>query len=252
MSLGSVCCSFRAYGVCHGLWLSGMILALAPSARAEKTHFTYLWHLEQPIYWPDRQATGEDRYERAWQSIQRKDAGAVHPANDLRAIFGLDDRVAAYQWRPRDTINAIRWADEAGAQVSYSGGLIENIMSLGAAGQLGYTSTWMNPWREARTWRTAGANKPRCDIVVFPFHHPILPLCDESAVRKELQLYKAIYADAWGSSPGVSNGLFPSETCFSERLIPLRRPRASSGSSSATSTSPAPARTSPLCSAPAA
>jgi len=197
------------------------VVAVAAPSRAEKTHFTYLWHLEQPIYWPDRQTTGEDRYERAWQSIQRKDAGAAHPANDLRAIFGLDDRVAAYQWRPRDTINAIRWADEAGAQVSYSGGLIDNIMSLRAARPLGDTSTWMNPWREARNWRTAGANKPRCDIVVFPFHHPILPLCDESAVRKELQLYKAIYADAWGASPGVSNGLFPSETCFSERLIPL-------------------------------
>ncbi len=198
-----------------------LAVAVAAPARAEKTHFTYLWHLEQPIYWPDRQATGEDRYERAWQSIQRKDAGAAHPANDLRAIFSLDDRVAAYQWRPRDTINAIRWADEAGAQVSYSGGLIENIMSLGAAGQLGYTSAWMNPWREARNWRTAGANKPRCDIVIFPFHHPILPLCDDSTVRREIQLYKAMYADAWGASPGVSNGLFPSEICFSERLIPL-------------------------------
>jgi len=43
------------------------VVAVAAPSRAAKTHFTYLWHLEQPIYWPDRQPTGEDRYERAWQ-----------------------------------------------------------------------------------------------------------------------------------------------------------------------------------------
>ncbi|MFZ9880668.1 MAG: hypothetical protein ACO3QC_04625, partial [Phycisphaerales bacterium] len=53
--------------------LAGTVAAaLAAPATAEKTHFTYLWHLEQPIYWPD-DAGG--RYERAWQSIVRKDAG---------------------------------------------------------------------------------------------------------------------------------------------------------------------------------
>ena len=39
----------------------------------------------------------------------------------------LADRVAAYQYRPRDTVSAISWATEAGAQVSFSGGLIANI-----------------------------------------------------------------------------------------------------------------------------
>ncbi|MFZ9914601.1 MAG: hypothetical protein ACO3IB_04605, partial [Phycisphaerales bacterium] len=96
--------------------LAGTVAAaLAAPATAEKTHFTYLWHLEQPIYWPDRQA-GTQRYERAWQSILRRDAGAAHPENDLRQIFGLDDRIAAYQYRPRDTVSAVSWASEAGAQ----------------------------------------------------------------------------------------------------------------------------------------
>jgi hypothetical protein len=196
------------------------VLGLGGAARGENLHFTYLWHLEQPIYWPDQQASGDDRYERAWQSIQRTDAGAAHPANDLREVFGKDDRVAAYQWRPRDTISAISWSGEAGAQISYSGGLIENVTSLGAAGQLGYSPSWYGAWREARGWPTSGAGVPRCDIVLFPFHHSILPLLDESAVRKEIQLYRAVYDDAWGASPGVSKGLFPPEICFSERLIP--------------------------------
>jgi hypothetical protein len=189
------------------------------TACAENVHFTYLWHLEQPIYWPDRQVGGADRYERAWQSILRKDGGAQHPENDLRAIFSTADRVAAYQYRVRDAVNSIRWAAEAGAQISYSGGLIENIVSLGEVSQLGYTPTWYQPNREARNWSTTGG-RPRLDLVVFPFHHPLLPLCDDSAVRKEIQLYKRIYADAWGASPARSRGLFPPEIAFSERLIP--------------------------------
>ncbi len=198
--------------------LIGVVALGCATAWAEDVNFTYLWHLEQPIYWPDRQVGSPDRYERAWESIQRTDGGAPHPSNNLREIFGKDDRVAVYQYRVRDCISAISWAAKAGAQVSYSGGLIENIDSLGSAGQLGYSSGWYNSYREARGWTTSGG-KTRCDIVIFPFHHPLLPLIDDSALRKEIQLYQEIYADAWGGSPGMSRGLFPPETAFSERLI---------------------------------
>lgn len=108
----------------------------------EKLHLTWHWHMEQPIYWPDQQQWAPDRYERAWESIQRTDQGAAHPEHDLRAIFGKADWVAAYQWRVRDSIQTLLGWPEAGAQVSYSGGLIENVRSLGDAGQLGYGPTW--------------------------------------------------------------------------------------------------------------
>lgn len=203
------------------------IVSLATACAAcyaqQQLHFTYMWHLEQPIYWPDRQIGGADRYERAWETIQRLDSGAAHPQDNLRAIFGLDDRVAVYQYRIRDSIGAISTAPEAGAQVSYSGGLIENITSLGNTGQLGYSSSWSAPYRTARGWNTntGGANKPRLDVVLFSFHHALLPLLDDSAIRKEIQLYKRIYADAWGSGAPMSGGLFPSEMAFSTRLIPI-------------------------------
>ncbi len=151
-----------------------------------------------------------------------KNAGGVHPTNNLTDIFGLADRQAAYQYRIRDSIDAFDWAPEAGAQVSYSGGLIENISSLGNANQLGYSPTWFGGNRTARSWMTSGANaRPRLDIVVFPFHHALMPLLDESAMRKQVQLYKEVYADAWGASPGVSKGFFPSEMAFSTRMIPV-------------------------------
>src|SRR5262245_1641630 len=115
-----------AFGIPAAL---GACLA-ANLARAENLHFTYLWHLEQPIYWPDQQVSGADRYERAWESLLRVQMGAAHPANNLSDIFGNADRVAAYQWRTRDCIDLIDGFAEAGAQITYSGGLIENITSL--------------------------------------------------------------------------------------------------------------------------
>jgi hypothetical protein len=202
-----------------------LLAAFAPAADAqEKLHFTYLWHLEQPIYWPDRQASGNDRYERAWESIQRTDAGAAHPGNNLRDIFGLADRQAVYQYRTKDSLNAFRFsAPEAGVQITYSGGLIHNITSLGNANQLGYGPGWANDIRTARSWQTSTAsnNKPRMDVVLFSFHHALLPLVDDDAVRKEIQLYKRIYTDAWGTATPMSKGFFPSEMAFSTRLIPI-------------------------------
>lgn len=185
----------------------------------EKLHFTYLWHLEQPIYWPDQKTGSPDRYEFAWESILRKDAGAPNPENDLREIFGKDDRVAAYQYRIKDSIDAIDWAPEAGAQVSYSGGLIQNVRSLGLANQLGYTGSWNSSNITARGWRTVGQAKPRLDLVVFPFHHALMPLVDESTQRKQIQAYKHVYASTWGTTAPVSRGFFPSEMAFSTRLI---------------------------------
>ncbi|MGE0481781.1 MAG: hypothetical protein AB7Q17_15045, partial [Phycisphaerae bacterium] len=197
------------------LW---MLTMLASAAAADNAPITYLRHLEQPIYWPGRQTSGADRYERAWESIQDRNAGSANPADNLTEIFGLADRVAAYQYRPRDTINDIRYLPEAGTQVSFSGGLVENLTSLGNANQLGYSTGWYAAAREARGWTTAGG-KPRLDIVIFPFHHPLLPLIDEHTVRKEIQLYKRVYGDAWGAAPGISRGLFPPEIAFSPRLI---------------------------------
>jgi len=189
--------------------------------RAEKLHFSYHWHMEQPVYWPDQWSFQPERYERAWESIQRTDQGAAHPSNNLREIFGKADRLASYQYRMRDCISSISWADEAGAQISYSGGLIENIASLGGANQLGYSPTWNASLTEARGWPTNGQGVPRADIVQFSFHHALLPLLNDSTIRMELDLYKQVYGETWGTQVAQSRGFFPSEMAFSTRLIPF-------------------------------
>jgi hypothetical protein len=205
----------------------GVALGLCAPALAQgsgRLHFTYLWHMEQPIYWPDRQPAsfGPDRYETAWVSIQRKAAGATNPENNLTEIFGLPDRVAGYQHRMADSVWGFSFGrPRAGAQISYSGGLIENLRSLGNAGQLGYSPTWNVPLRNARAWTTlVPPYVPRVDIVLFPYHHALMPLLEPSTQRRQIQLYKEAYAGVWGTVP-MSRGFFPSEMAFSERMIPI-------------------------------
>jgi hypothetical protein len=107
-------------------------------------HTTWLWHLHQPIYWPDRAPANHaaDHYQNAWDTIQ---LGNVHPSDtSLSTVFGAGDRVAAYQGGPSATVNNLRGYANAGAQVNYSGALMENVQSLAAHNQLGYGSGWNN------------------------------------------------------------------------------------------------------------
>ncbi|MBN1766317.1 MAG: hypothetical protein JW860_13740 [Sedimentisphaerales bacterium] len=173
---------------------------------------TYHWHLQQPIYWPETSNWDNHTYQKAYESMI---IGAAHPENDLDQIFGKADRVAAYQYRIRDAIGTIQQTD-GGAQISYSGCLVENVASLANAGSLGYYTGWENANREARNWFTSGGHR-KLDIVIFPYHHVLGPLVDERALRKEIQIYKELYPDIWGND--VSVGYFPAELSFTERMI---------------------------------
>ena len=93
--------------------------------------------------------------------------GTVNPQNDLEEIFGWDDRIAAYQYRIRDSISLMS-GSKSGAQISYTGCLIENINSLSLNNSLGYYSGWNNSFIESRNWMTPGMN-PKLDIVIVPY-----------------------------------------------------------------------------------
>ncbi len=203
--------------------LTTMILVLASlllvsTALAAPVHTTYLWHLEQPVYWPD-QSISHPGYETAWESIQRRNSGAPHPENDVAQIFSVADRVAAYQYRPLNSIQSMTGAD-AGAQVTYSGGLVRNVASLGAAGQLGYTNSWNIAFQQGRNFLTSGG-RPRMEMAIIAYHHALAPLVDREVLKKEIQIYQYLYPQVWGASPAISQGFFPPELAFSERIIPV-------------------------------
>ncbi|MGD9546024.1 MAG: hypothetical protein AB7V45_00625 [Candidatus Krumholzibacteriia bacterium] len=192
-----------------------LILAAGAAPAATGVHTTYLWHMHQPIYWPDESVWTPGRYETAYETIT-----LGHSQNDEFDIFNKDDRVADYQWYPKDAIASVLDLPDAGAQVSFAGALIENVFSLGDAGWNGgrYASNWYSYYRTAMGWTTS-AGKRRLDPVLVGFHHAIGPLLDENALAMELACARAIWNRAWG--PGaVSTGFFPAEMCFSERMIP--------------------------------
>jgi hypothetical protein len=200
---------------------SAILGAASIGYTSNNLHTSWLWHLHQPIYWPDQRVSGNDHYEAAWDTIQQQDAGRPHPNPEpLRTIFGWDDRVAAYQGRLRDSLGTILWLPKSGVQVSYSGALMENVQSLGAAGQLGYGGGWYLPNRQARGWTTSGG-KTRMDLVNFTYHHSLAPLLSEETLEMELRIHKRHMEILWGDNPPVSRGFFPTETCFSTRMVPI-------------------------------
>lgn len=109
--------------------LAAAVLLAAAGASAAPIHTTYLWHMHQPIYWPDESTWTAGEYEKAYETIV-----LGHSLNDEAEIFGKADRIGDYQYYPRDAINSVLDIPDAGAQVSFAGSLIENISSLGDNG----------------------------------------------------------------------------------------------------------------------
>jgi hypothetical protein len=199
-----------------------LLLLPAPApGGTNSVHTTWLWHLHQPVYWPDRRNWGGDHYEAAWDTVQQQNAGRPHPSPEvLTTIFGEADRVADYQHQPHDALNSILSYANAGAQMSFSGALMENVQSLGANGQLGYGANWNTYNQQARSWTTSGG-KPRLDLVNFTYHHALAPLISDETLEMELRIQQRQMEIYWGTSVPLSRGYFPAETCFSEHMIPV-------------------------------
>jgi len=188
-----------------------------------QVHTTYLWHMQQPIYWPDKSVTNPYEYQKVWESFQLKNngqnnyaSGLAHPLNNLQEIFGKADRVNAYQWETRNSINAIRHHINAGAQVNYGACLIENMNSLADNNAWGYVQNWQNYIKEAQNWTTSGGF-PRMDVTGFSWHHVLSPLVSDRVLKKEIQGHKYIVTSNFNANS--SKGFWPAECSFSERII---------------------------------
>ncbi|HBA85464.1 MAG TPA: hypothetical protein DCZ95_15365 [Verrucomicrobia bacterium] len=203
--------------------LANAMLALADNNNVYVSRF---WHNHQPTYWPEWNGNGSqtERIQYAWDSIvlkpaQKYDTASEHPDNNLTDIFGLDDRRNAYQNRPRESLGT--FGSAGGFALSYSGSLIDNVRSLGGAGQLGYGSGWWDGNRQASEWLTPSGSR-RLDLVGFTYHHSLAPLLPKSVFRKELQIFKQAWWKAWNKNSDLSDhskGYFPTEMAFSSTMI---------------------------------
>jgi|GEM_PF-311414 len=212
----------RAVRLCFLLLLTQIPALADPNTGV---HTTWLWHLHQPIYWPDRRDYGLDHYENAWDTIQQQNAGRPDPSPEvLSTIFGEADRVNVYQGEIETVLGGLLSYPNAGAQVNYSGALMENVQSLAAVGWNGgngsYNSGWSNSFQIARSWTTS-SGKSRLDLVNFTYHHAIAPLVDDQTLQMELLIHQRQMQIFWGTNAPLSRGYFPAETCFSEHIIPI-------------------------------
>ena len=221
------CPSSISCGSFHRIFLGVMVvLLMAPMTPGANVYVSRFWHNHQPIYWPEWKGNGSqtERIQYAYDSISLKgqqtyDTGTGHPDNNLTDIFGLDDRRAAYQSRPKDSLACIGQA--GGFAMSYSGSLIDNVRNLGGNGQLGYSGTWYDGNREAGGWTTPSGSR-RLDLVGFTYHHSIGAVLPKSVLRKEIDIFKQAYWKAWNRNSNLSDhskGFFPTEMAFSPTMV---------------------------------
>ncbi len=206
--------------------VTGFMAVWPAMAANNNVYISRFWHNHQPIYWPEWNGNGSqtERIQYAWDSIVLKDGqkystAVGHPENNLTDIFGLEDRKAAYQGRPRDSLAGI--TNAGGFAISYSGSLIDNVRNLGGNGQLGYSSTWYDGNREASGWTTPAGSR-RLDLVGFTYHHSLGCLLPKEVFRKELQIFKQAWWKAWNKNADLSDhskGFFPTEMAFSPTMV---------------------------------
>lgn len=183
----------------------GLIATVAVYAQGAtprpRIYIAFHWHMHQPIYYP-------------YESV-------VATNNANRFSFSLNhvhtSRSGPYTTWPRDAV--MRGVNAGfgnfGAQVSFSGSLIENLENLAAAG-VGFQN-WKAPWNFIKNQNTVLGN-PRIDMVGFGYHHPLMPFLDYNDIRRQIQWHRETFARHF---PGAySRGFFPPETAFSVRMIP--------------------------------
>ena len=181
-------------------WLVALTIAfmLCPSATrsgwsVEPINVGFLWHMHQPIYFPG-------------ENINQTEA-AGHFSFSLHDVH--NQRFGPYTTWPKDAVQAGLGMSHLGAQVSFSGSLIENLNDMQAVNvNGGMWNNWPGGYDQAQTWNTSLGN-PRMDMIGFGYYHPLMPLLDQRDMRMHIKLHKHVISQTWGSRNGYSKGFFP-------------------------------------------
>ena len=168
-------------------------------------YVAFLWHMHKPIYWP-------------YENVMTTQANARYPYS---VVDIFDQRTGPYTSWPGD---AVRLGIDAGmphfgAQVSFSGSLLENLDNLEAGGD-GNFSGWKSAWNAIKG-QTTSLGHPRIDLVGFGYHHPLMGLVDSTDIQKQIEAHRQRIESEISATR--SHGIFPPENAFTERMIPALR-----------------------------
>jgi len=182
-----------------------LVLASPPVAPAQTNppiYISFLWHMHQPIYWPgesvlETESRGHYSYSVVDIHNQRTGPYTVWPAGAVQRGIAAG-------------------FPHFGAQVSFSGSLIENLNTLEAGGNPRF-QRWKAPWDSIKARSTLRGN-PRLDMVAFGYHHPLMALIDSADLRRQIRAHRQAMTANFTGAP--SRGMFPPENAFSPRMIP--------------------------------
>ncbi|MBF0548636.1 MAG: hypothetical protein HQM08_29670 [Candidatus Riflebacteria bacterium] len=165
-------------------------------------YISFHWHMHQPIYWP-------------YEDIITTQNKGVYSFNLFDVFYS---RSGPYTSWPFDAVKSLDDAalSDAGAQVSFSGSLIENLNSLSGIGSF---KNWSSFYHQGRLLKTARGN-PRLDMVAFGYHHPLMALIGYEDIRRQISAHKEIVQKTFGNEIPYSKGIFPPENAFAEWMIP--------------------------------
>ena len=194
MTKKNTCFILLIFIITHGI--NGQV---KKSATNPPIYIAFLWHMHQPVYWP-------------YESI-------VQTQSNNRYSYSVYDifnqRIGPYTSWPAGAISKGLSLPHFGAQVSFSGSLVENLNNLEPV--IGNFNNWKTSWNSIRAQTTSLGN-PRLDMVGFGYFHPLMGLIDYSDIRKQIQMHKQILSVNFTGS--YSKGIFPPENAFTNRMIP--------------------------------
>ncbi|MEW6709180.1 MAG: hypothetical protein AB1403_05090, partial [Candidatus Riflebacteria bacterium] len=166
-------------------------------------YIAFQWHMHQPVYWP-------------YENIAETERKNVYSFSLYEVFFS---RSGAYTSWPFNAVNAMHSAGlpHGGAQVSFSGSLIENLNNINAA--TGGFHNWKQHYTAGRHLKTRLGN-PRLDMVAFGYHHPLMALIGYEDIRRQIDAHKKIILETFGKDVSYSKGIFPPENAFANWMIP--------------------------------
>lgn len=172
---------------------AALLASLSVSAQQPKIYIAFQWHMHQPIYTP-----GEN-------VMETHQGGSL--SYDLLDVF--TSRTGAYTNWPAQAVDKLIAANlPGGAQVSFSGSLVENLNVIEQS--TSHFQNWKKNWTDYISKKTDKGN-PRLDMVAFGYYHPLMALIDEEDARKQIQKHRECFAENF---PGMSysKGIFPLKT----------------------------------------
>lgn len=218
---------------------------MSPSFAFAEIAASHVYHNHMPNFWPYYDTSkyastpvgGEVRYMYDGQVIDLKNNppanypyylpnGSPMPHDDLVSYYSHHAKVGAYLYWPWNVAQTLKNNHpSAQMQVTMSASAVNNVNSFMYTNNINQYNNvnWGAPWKNAYNTLKTPNNKRTMDLIHFTGHHTMGPLTGNEYMLKDLIYQNVTFAQPYflGNDFKSSQGFFPTELGFSERIIPV-------------------------------